>query len=334
MSGGRLERYLLGVWYGRRRGAWLRPFGWFYAQTMRLRSWLYARGIMRSGRAGVPVIVVGNLTAGGTGKTPLVLWLVGRIAGRGVRPGIVSRGYGGSAGRGEPLLVTGDSLAAEVGDEALMMARRAAVPVVVCRDRQRAARRAVEEGAEIVVADDGLQHLALARDAEVAVVDGERRFGNGRCLPAGPLRESLGRLEQIEAVVVNGGGHEDRLTMSVSAGDAIRVRDGQRRALTDFAPGGAHAVAAIGNPRRFFDLLRAHGIAVDERALPDHAAIRPADLRFDDERPVLVTEKDAVKCVGFKVEDLWYVPVDAEPDGETVKVLDDMIDRCVRMRQT
>ena len=244
---------------------------------MALRSGLYRIGLRHVTRVGVPVVVVGNLTVGGTGKTPLVAWLSTHLAACGLRVAIVSRGYGGRA-RGVSR-VTVHSRPSEVGDEPLLLARRAQATVFVGRDRVAAAKAAVAEGADIIICDDGLQHLALKRECEIVVIDGQRGFGNGCLLPRGPLRERPRRLRRVNAVVVNGavtrsgfdlpkfvtGTH---FSMNMRPGDAWPVRGGASlRALASFRGAGVHAVAAIGNPQRFFDMLRDAGL--DDLRAPD-----------------------------------------------------------------
>lgn len=264
-------------------------------------------------RPGAPVVVVGNITVGGTGKTPLVIWLVQALQGRGYRPGVVSRGYGGSAGDA-CLDVTVRCDPAETGDEPLLIARRTGVPVAVCRDRLKAARRLVDQGVDVVVSDDGLQHYRLGRDFEIVVLDGERRLGNGRLLPAGPLREPATRLATVDAVVVNGAGRArpGELEMRLVGHEIVRLHDGETRPLASLAGERWHAVAGIGNPGRFFATLRGAGLEVIPHPLPDHADIRREQLVFGDGLPVLMTEKDAVKCRGFGSGERWMLPVRAE----------------------
>jgi tetraacyldisaccharide 4'-kinase len=281
------------------------------------------------------VVVVGNLTVGGTGKTPLVAWLSTRLAATGMRVAIVSRGYGGRA-RGVTR-VTLHSRPSEVGDEPLLLARRAHATVFIGRDRVAAAKAAVADGADIVLCDDGLQHLALVRQCEIVVIDGQRGFGNGRLLPRGPLRESPRRLRRVNAVVINGAltATDFRLptfvqgthfVMNLRPGDALPVAGGgSLRSLASFRGTGVHAVAAIGNPQRFFDMLREAGLTLHEHPMPDHYAFEPGDLEFSDNLPVLMTEKDAVKCAAFANERCWYVPVTAEFAENEARQLVDLI---------
>jgi tetraacyldisaccharide 4'-kinase len=298
----------------------LRPLAWLFGLVVRLRRTAYERGWRRSERLPRPVIVVGNLTVGGSGKTPLVIWLSARLRGEGLSPGIVLRGYGGTAARGSvPRRVEPGSDPDEVGDEAVLLRRRTGEPVAVCRHRVRAARLLLDAGVNVILSDDGLQHLAMARDFEIAVVDAERGFGNGYLLPAGPLREPRQRLGQVDAVVLNGAGATDRsqplrgaFRMNLVGDLLLPLGGGDPRALASFAGRRVHGVAGIGNPQRFFSKLRAAGLTVVEHAFPDHHRYREAEIRFADGLPVLMTEKDAVKCSKLGGPDHWYLPVAAQ----------------------
>ena len=323
------ESWLNDIWYERLTPPWwLIPLSHAYGAASGSRQFLYAHGLRRSIRLPRPVIVVGNLTAGGTGKTPLVCWLSARLGERGLSPGVVTRGYGGTA-RGARLVRAGDD-PGEVGDEPILLARRTSAPVAVGRNRPAAAQLLVEAGCDVIVSDDGLQHYALGRDCEIVVVDGVRRFGNGRLLPAGPLRERPGRLTAADVVVVNGGRAplEGALRMRLEATSAVALGGGATKPLEDFAGIEVHAVAGIGRPERFFDMLRARGIRVIGHALPDHARLAPKDIDFPDSRPVLMTEKDAVKCRFSADERHWYVPVSAcFEGGESTTLLDIVTNR-------
>lgn len=327
-----LHDWLQRVWYANHpAGVILLPLGWLFGAAVRLRQWLYRAGVFPTVDVGRPVIVVGNVSAGGTGKTPLTLWLALQLRSAGLRPGIVLRGYGGRARAAR--LVAADAKVAEVGDEALLLARRSGCPVAIGADRVAAARLLVESKVDLIIADDGLQHLKLGRVAEIVVIDGERRFGNRRLLPAGPLREPLRRLETVDALVVNGDRViEQEIPMGLTATDAITLIGGARRALSHFAPGPVHALAAIGNPSRFFRMLGAHGVRVIPHALPDHRRLTHEDLEFGDSLPVLMTEKDAVKCESFAERRHWFVPVDAEFDAQDGRGLLDLVLRCARLR--
>ena len=318
-----VDAWLQGVWYERTRAPWwLRPLSALYGAGVRTRNWLYARGWLRSVRVAAPVIVVGNITAGGTGKTPLVIWLVTQLRALGIPVAVVTRGYG----RNSTSRVTTDILrvdencrAIDVGDEALLIRLRTGTPVYVSRDRVAATKAAIADGARVVVADDGLQHLRLARDVEIALVDGQRGLGNGALLPAGPLRESSARLENVDAVVLTEpgagappGDWSMALRMSLS-GELLQPvnRAALERTLRSFSGQRVHAVAGIGNPRRFFATLESAGLMIIPHRFPDHHRYVPRDLDFGDALPVIMTEKDAVKCRSFAPGDCWCLPVSA-----------------------
>ncbi len=305
---------LSATWYSRTPlGLALAPLGWLYAGLMRCRALAYRVGLLRSLDVGVPVVVVGNIAVGGTGKTPLVAWIARHLAGEGLRPGIVCRGYAGAADRW-PQQVRGDSDPLMVGDEAVLLARRGACPVAAGPDRVAAAQALREHaGCDVIISDDGLQHLRLARAVEVAVVDGERRHGNGRCLPAGPLREPISRLARVDLVVANGAALQGEFAMHLAPSPALAVDgSGRQQGLDAFRGMQVHAVAGIGNPERFFRMLEGHGMRVLRHPFPDHHAYRASDLAGLTAAPVLMTEKDAVKCASLAEEHHWYVPVRAE----------------------
>ena len=303
------------------------PLSWLFRLLVALRRIAYRAGVLPSHRLPVPVIVVGNITVGGTGKTPLVIWLVEHLRGLGYRPGVVSRGHGGRA-RSWPQQVRPDSDPAVVGDEAVLLARHCQCPMAVGPDRVAAARALVEHHeVDVIVSDDGLQHYALQRDIEIAVIDGVRRFGNGYCLPAGPLREPRGRLERVDLVVANGIGGRLEYGMRLKSGDAWRLDDPrQRRELRAFADSPVHAVAGIGHPERFFTSLEGLGLQVIPHAFPDHHAFDARDLAFaTDDTPLLMTEKDAVKCQSMDGLRAWVVPVRAQLDERFPPQLDRLL---------
>jgi tetraacyldisaccharide 4'-kinase len=299
------------AWYGNGPVPWWAwPLATLYGAAIRLRSGLYRAGWLTSVRLPVPVLVIGNLSVGGTGKTPLTLAVVEALRSRGYSPGVVSRGYGGS--QRDPLLLGDTPDPACVGDEPCLI-RSSGVPVAVGRNRPAAAQLLLDVGCNVLIADDGLQHYALARDVEICVIDGVRRFGNGRLLPAGPLREPLSRLQRVDLRVCNGGIAADgEYPMQLRGGEVVALCDGQQQSLASFRGQRAHAVAAIGNPQRFFASLRAAGIELIEHAFADHHAFAPADLNFNDDLPVLMTDKDAVKCQRFARPHWWRVPVQAD----------------------
>ncbi|QWT21951.1 tetraacyldisaccharide 4'-kinase [Bacillus sp. NP157] len=261
-------------------------------------------------RLSVPVVVVGNITIGGTGKTPLIVALAQAMTERGFRPGVVSRGYGGTE-RGPYLLEENDD-PVKVGDEPSLICAYE-IPVAIGRERPEAAQLLIDAGCDLILADDGLQHHRLGRDVEICVIDGDRRLGNGHLLPAGPLREPAARLGTVDFIVVNGGTPRgDEVPMRLEGGVAVNLKDPTLSApLADFAGRPAHAVAGIGNPSRFFASLGAHGIAVDGHPFADHHAFTRDDLTFADGCPVLMTDKDAVKCLPFARPNWWRVPVRA-----------------------
>ena len=279
-----------------------------------LRRALYWLRILNSTRAGVPVIAIGNLTVGGSGKTPLAIHVAELLKSKRWSPAIVSRGYGGTVRAPRGVTLAADP--AEVGDEPVLMARRSGCPVWVGPERAAvvAALRQAHPDCDVVILDDGLQHYALRRDIEVAVVDA-RAFGNGFMLPAGPLREPKTRLWSVDAVIAHGTDKVKGYAMRLEGEDVHRATDArERRALQSFAGQRVHAVAGIGDPKRFFLYLAQRGVQVVPHPFPDHHPFRAADLEFGDDAPVLMTEKDAVKCKRFARPQHWILPVRAAPD--------------------
>jgi tetraacyldisaccharide 4'-kinase len=279
-----------------------------------LRRVLYWLRILKSTRAGVPVIAIGNLTVGGSGKTPLAIHVAELLKSKRWSPAIVSRGYGGTVRAPRGVTLAADP--AEVGDEPVLMARRSGCPVWVGAERAAvvAALRQAHPDCDVVILDDGLQHYALRRDIEVAVVDA-RAFGNGFMLPAGPLREPKTRLWSVDAVIAHGTDKVKGYAMRLEGEDVHRATDArERRALQSFAGQRVHAVAGIGDPKRFFLYLAQRGVQVVPHPFADHHPFRAADLEFGDDAPVLMTEKDAVKCKRFARPQHWILPVRAAPD--------------------
>jgi len=291
-----LDRWLQALWYGRSPLAWLLlPFAAVFGLVTGLRRLAYRAGWFSVHRLTVPVVIVGNITVGGTGKTPVTAWLVHLFVAAGLRPGIVSRGYGGRPAP-EPRLVSADDDAADVGDEPLLLRRQTGVPVCVHPDRVAAGRRLVAEGVNVVIADDGLQHYRLHRDLEIVVLDGERRLGNGLLLPAGPLRESAARLRTVDLVLVNGGRAGEGEYGMQSRISQLRALDGSVHCALDVLRGQAvRAVAGIGNPARFHAQLAAAGLQVEAVLVPDHGRIDLEALARSSAVPIVMTEKDAVK---------------------------------------
>jgi tetraacyldisaccharide 4'-kinase len=331
-----LQSWLERRWYSAQPAPLLlRPLASAYAGIAQGRRKDNLERLAQQQRLSVPVIVVGNISIGGTGKTPFVIWLVEHLREWGFKPGIVSRGYGGHA-PSYPLHVNSGTTSAQCGDEPLLLAQRLQCPLVVDPDRLAAARVLIEKyPIDVIVSDDGLQHYKLPRDLEICLVDGARGLGNGALLPAGPLREPPSRLRDVGLVVVNGGGWRgeapQHVDMILRMSQAVSLCDPQtQKSLADFAGQRVHAIAGIGNPARFFSQLESCGIDVIAHAFPDHHVYSASDIRFGDDAPVLMTEKDAVKCRGFAQARHWYVPVNAElgaADSALVRKLCEVLER-------
>jgi tetraacyldisaccharide 4'-kinase len=302
------------IWYGRSPLALLLlPLTGFYCVIIALRRLAYRLGLKKIHQLDVPVIVVGNITVGGTGKTPLVAWLAQYLREQGYRPGLVARGYGGKA-KNWPQQVRPDSDPTVVGDEPVLLTQLTGCPMAVAPDRVAAARALMKHSdCNVIISDDGLQHYALGRDIEIVVIDGVRRFGNRRCLPAGPLREPVSRVNSVDLVVSNGLAIRNEHPMRVLAGDAVNLVTGEQRPLQSFRGERLSAIAGIGRPERFFDELRRLGISLEARPFPDHHVYQPEDLAFAD-GPLLMTEKDAVKCRRFARPQDWLVRSRVEID--------------------
>lgn len=318
----RLYQWIQRVWYDGSRAYWmLLPLSGIYWVLITLRRLLYRSGLLKSEEIAAPVIVVGNITAGGTGKTPAALWIAQALKERGFTPGIVSRGYGGSKSS-SPMRVDAASDPGVVGDEPVLLARRSGCQVAVAARRAHGAAMLVEDGADLIIADDGLQHPNLPRCYEICVIDGARWLGNRFLLPAGPLRETTARLNDVDQILVNGklrepgktANEQNAIEFDLVASNVCRLNGSVTRPIERFAGSTVHGVAAIGNPQRFFDMLRSYEIQVIEHEYPDHARVDIAELSFNDEFDVVMTEKDAVK-LGARVSDrFWYVPVELRMD--------------------
>ncbi len=332
-----MSRWIESLWY--RLSPWhilLWPLSQLYGAVIFLRRQLYRRGFFKTEKISVPVIIVGNITVGGSGKTPLVIWLAEYLRGKGFVPGVISRGYGGNASI--PTAVNAQSGADETGDEPLLIFRRTSCPVVVGRDRVAAAKYLLQKNSQvnIIISDDGLQHYRLARDVEICVVDGARAFGNGLLIPAGPLRESVSRLQSIDALVMNGSSKNYSIKsnsynhfMNLLGEEFFNLKNPRQRATAkDFTGKKIHALAGIGHPARFFSHLKSLGLQIAEHGFADHhqfkpsdLELKPSDLAFENEQVILMTEKDAVKCESFATENCWVLAVSAELDaafGEAV----------------
>ncbi|OOY34014.1 tetraacyldisaccharide 4'-kinase [Solemya velum gill symbiont] len=291
------------------------PVSQLYRLTVLGRRMAYSIGLKKIHRLPVPVIVVGNITVGGTGKTPLVIWLAEQCKSLGYKPGIILRGYKGES-QEWPQLVTPESDPALVGDEAVVIARRTNCPVCADPDRPNAARTLIENGdVDLIISDDGLQHYALARDIEIMVIDGARRYGNGMLLPAGPLREHRKRASHADLVVTNGTVGVGEYGLRQKATTTVNLVTGERRPLSFWRYVLVHAVAGLGNPQRYFRILEEAGVEVTRHPFEDHHDYTSSDLDFSDENPIMMTEKDAVKCVDFADDSYWYLELDIDLDN-------------------
>ena len=308
----------------------LRPLEWLYRWVVQRKRRAFLAGEGDIYRAPVPVLVVGNITVGGTGKTPMILWLIEHCRARGLRVGVVSRGYGATPPR-LPWRVRTEDPASHAGDEPLLIVQRSGVPLVIDPQRARAVQTLLEqEPLDLILSDDGLQHYRLARDIELVLIDAARGLGNRRCLPAGPLREPAERLAEVDAVLRNGaaedGGEGYALQLRPTA--LVNLLSGERVGLEHFPPGQQlHAVAGIGNPQRFFNTLEALNWRPIAHPFADHASYSPEALQFSPPLPLLMTEKDAVKCRAFAAADWWYLAVDAAPSPAFVAWFDQRLDR-------
>lgn len=320
---------LLRAWYtGHPLLTLLRPLECLYRRVVNGKRARFMAGQGDIYRAPVPVVVVGNITVGGTGKTPLILWLIAHCQRKGLRVGVVSRGYGARPGQ-FPWRVKADQPAAEAGDEPLLIVQRTGVPLMIDPDRSRAVKTLLAtEPLDVILSDDGLQHYRLARDLELVLIDNARGLGNGRCLPAGPLREPAERLSSVDAVLYNGAQTDPALgfAFQLQPTALINVRTGERQALDYFPPEQAlHAVAGIGNPQRFFKTLETLHWRPIAHAFADHAPYSAEVLNFKPDLPLVMTEKDAVKCRDFAAPNWWYLAVDAVPSEAFALWLDQQL---------
>lgn len=297
------------IWYGKHFVKWvLLPFSWFYSIVIRIRRWYLQRFCQQN--YPVPVIVVGNVTVGGVGKTPVVIELAKKMQQKGLKVGIVSRGYGAKI-KHFPYEIQLNDSAELVGDEPLMIARRINCPVVIAPKRTEAVRHLLDKhSVQIIISDDGLQHYRMGRSIEIAVIDGMRGLGNGYCLPAGPLREPDSRLKQVDFVIVNEGAWENAYSMEIIPKKIVRLTT-KEEVSTDSFTNEVAAVAGIGNPQRFYSTLSQLGIKFKPYPYPDHYQFKLHDLNYV-ESQVIMTEKDAVKCYSFSSDKLYYLPVEAK----------------------
>lgn len=299
----------------------LLPFSWLFRVCVAIRRALFQLGLLKTQRFNVPVIVVGNVTVGGTGKTPMVIWLAQWLLSLGYKPGIVSRGAGGKR-QTQPYWVRSDSLVETVGDEAVLLAQATECPVVVGVNRAAVVQELLKQSnCNIVISDDGMQHYRLGRDIEIAMIDAARHLGNQHLLPAGPLREPVSRLSHVDFVVVNGKSDAAAFSslatnlMTVALTQITSLNNSQLNfLLTAFPQKTIHAIAGIGHPDRFFTALTNAGFTVISHPFPDHHLYHPSDLNFNDDLPIIMTEKDAVKCKRFAKPNYWYATVSINVD--------------------
>ncbi|MGJ8524612.1 Tetraacyldisaccharide 4'-kinase [Halomonadaceae bacterium LMG 33818] len=328
-----LGDYIQQAWYTKAR--WLvvlRPLESLYRAVVNRRRTAYETRTDSQRSTGVPVIVVGNITVGGTGKSPLAAWLVNHLSEKGWKPGIVSRGYGGTS-KHYPLSVTSSTPPSEAGDEPVMLAAQTGVPVAVDPHRPRAVALLADQGCDIVVSDDGLQHYAMERALELVVIDGARGLGNQRCLPEGPLREPVSRLQSVDAVIVNGPTQPPVFThpnLFHAAITPVHFRSLMSDNTFPLSPiplkPPTHAVAGIGHPQRFFQTLSELGVEFMPKTFPDHHDFSESDLHFDDNGDIVMTAKDAIKCVRMSDPCLWALDVRLQPDALFIDWLDDRLD--------
>ncbi len=322
---------LLDAWYnGHPALTLLRPLEALYRRVVDGKRARFIAGQGDIYKAPVPVIVVGNITVGGTGKTPLILWMIDHCRQRGVRVGVVSRGYGAKP-PSLPWRVLAQQSAEQAGDEPLLIVKRTGVPLMIDPDRSQAVRALLaEEPLDLILSDDGLQHYRLARDLELVLIDAARGLGNRRCLPAGPLREPAERLQSVDALLYNGASEdrEDGYAFRLRPTALVNLRSGERQPVNHFPPGQAlHAVAGIGNPQRFFNTLEGLHWRPVPHAFADHAEFTAQALAFTPALPLVMTEKDAVKCTSFAAADWWYLAVEAVPSAAFVSWFDSQLTR-------
>jgi len=304
----------------------LYPVSLIFGALVALRRFLYRSDVFASPKFHVPIVIAGNISVGGTGKTPLTLWLAQQLIEDGWHPGIISRGYRKSKSKDVlPRCVSAEDSSDEVGDEPLLMAQRKLCPVWIGRDRPAVASALLlaHPECDIILSDDGLQHYRLHRDAEIVVIDGARRFGNGLLLPAGPLREPVSRLNDVDAIVVNGGvAQANEFGMQLQGTRFHNLLNPEIVvSANELAGQRLQAIAGIGHPKRFFDHLQQLGLQCTTQAFSDHHDFTASDLDFDDLDAILMTEKDAVKCAAFATEKHWVLRVDAQVDPTLAQLI-------------
>ena len=320
------QGYLIDAWYN--KSFWLyllSPLTFIFSAAVRWRKNSYAKNPSKVWNSDVPIVVVGNITMGGTGKTPLVKHIASELKERGYKPGLVSRGYGGKFSG--TLEVNKETTFKQTGDEAQLLSKLQ-IPFFIDKDRSRAARTLQEKyDCDVIISDDGLQHYKMDRKVEIAVIDGVRRLGNGMAFPAGPLREPKGRLKEVDFIVNNGGPTEaDEILMTLNPAKFVHLNSGKRYSVENWPMHKqVHAVAGVGNPNRFFDLLSRLGFEFDKSPFPDHHKYNKRDLYFLDHLPILMTEKDAAKCKHFNNSKIWYLSIEAKIESQFIDRLEEKI---------
>jgi subfamily B ATP-binding cassette protein MsbA len=320
------QGYLIDAWYN--KSFWLyilAPFTFLFSSLVKARRNSYVKNPKKVWSSPKPIIVVGNISMGGTGKTPLVKFIASELAKRGFKPGLVSRGYGGKYSG--TLEVTPDATYKQTGDEAQILAKLN-VPFFIDKNRSRAAKKLQENhDVDVIISDDGLQHYAMGRDIEIAVIDGARRLGNGLAFPAGPLREPKSRLSEVDFIVNNGGPTEgDEILMTLSPAKFIHLNSGKEYSVDKWPMHNqVHAIAGVGNPNRFFDLLLRLGFEFDKNPFPDHHKYNKRDLYYLDHLPILMTEKDAAKCKHFKNSKIWYLSIESKIESQFIDRLEEKL---------
>ena len=320
------QGYLIDAWYN--KSFWLyflSPLTFIFSAVVRWRKNSYAKNPSKVWNSDVPIVVVGNITMGGTGKTPLVKHIASELKERGYKPGLVSRGYGGKFSG--TLEVSKETTFKQTGDEAQLLSKLQ-IPFFIDKDRSRAARTLQEKyDCDVIISDDGLQHYKMDRKVEIAVIDGVRRLGNGMAFPAGPLREPKARLKEVDFIVNNGGPTEaDEILMTLNPAKFVHLNSGKRYSVENWPMHKqVHAVAGVGNPNRFFDLLSRLGFEFDKSPFPDHHKYNKRDLYFLDHLPILMTEKDAAKCKHFNNSKIWYLSIEAKIESQFIDRLEEKI---------
>ena len=320
------QGYLIDAWYS--KSFWLyilAPFTFLFSALVKARRNSFIKNPKKVWISPKPLIVVGNISMGGTGKTPLVKFIASELSKRGFKPGLVSRGYGGKYSG--TLEVTPKTTYKETGDEAQILAKLN-IPFFIDRNRSRAARKLQEKyDVDVIISDDGLQHYAMGRDIEIAVIDGARRLGNGLAFPAGPLREPKSRLSEVDFVINNGGPTEgNEILMTLSPAKFIHLNSGKEYSIDKWPMHNqVHAIAGVGNPNRFFDLLLRLGFEFDKNPFPDHHKYHKKDLYYLDHLPILMTEKDAAKCKHFKNSKIWYLSIESEIESQFIDRLEEKL---------